>query len=192
MDGKKVVLVFVAVTMALCIVAWLVSRTTPDATASTHTPDDKWNVSEDRSPMDDSKTVVLSLDSDNTIDGPLGSKRPTLLIRCQEGKTEAYIDTGMAASVEQDFEGGPLYTHTVRLRLDQGDALTEHWGGSTNDDALFSDGDQIAFTKELADAQTLTFEFTPFDANPAIARFDLRNLSKHLPQLGASCGWRLN
>jgi len=191
MDGKKVVLIFATATVALCILARFVSRTTSEVTASTPRSADKWRVSDDHSPMDDSKTVVLSLDSDNTIDGPLGPKQPTLLIRCQEGKTQVYVDTGMAASVEEDQEGGPLYSHTVRIRLDQSDAITEHWHESTSHDALFSDGDAIAFTKQLADAQTLTFEFTPFDANPAITRFELRGLSEHLPELGSSCGWSL-
>lgn len=192
MDGKKVVLIFAAATVALCILAWLASRTTSEATASTHASGDKWSVDEGQSSMDDSKTVTLSLDSDDAVDGPLGPKQPTLIIRCQEGKTEVYVHTGMAASVEEGQEGGPMYSHTVRVRLDQGDAVTEHWGESTANDALFSEGDAIAFTKQIADAQTLTFQFTPFDANPAIARFDLRGLSEHLPELGSSCGWSVN
>lgn len=96
------------------------------------------------------------------------------------------------AASRKNLRADREYTQTVRIRLDQGDAVTEHWGESTSHDALFSGGDTIAFTKQIAAAKTLIFEFTPFDANPAIVRFDVRNLGEHLPELGASCGWSLN
>ena len=193
MDRKELALIFVTFTATVGLIAWVASRPTSDGQASsTPSSADKWKVSEDHSPMDDSKTVVLSLDADNTIEGPLGPKQPTLMIRCQEGQTQVYIYTGMAAAVEEDFEGGPLYSHTVRIRLDQASAIPEHWSESNNHEGLFFEGDAITFTKQLAEAQTLTFEFTPFDANPAIARFDLGDLAEHLPELGASCGWSLN
>jgi type VI secretion system protein VasI len=193
MDGKKIALIFAAVTVALCVAAWLASNPTAAVnSSSTQTSRDRWNVSDDHSPMDDSKTVVLSLDSDDKIDGPLGPKQPTLIIRCQEGKTEVYAHTGMAASVEEDFEGGPIYTHTVKIRLDQGDAVTEHWGESTAHDALFSESDGIEFAKQLAGAQTLIFQFTPFDANPAVAHFDVQGLDAHLTKVADACGWSLN
>ena len=44
---------------------------------------EKWHLTETRSPMDDSRTVVLSLDSMDLVRGPLGDKRPTLIIRCE-------------------------------------------------------------------------------------------------------------
>lgn len=63
-------------------------------------PADKWHVTEEQSPMDDSKTVLLTLDSDDQIQGPLGSVRPSLIVRCKEKKTDVYAVTGMAADVE--------------------------------------------------------------------------------------------
>ena len=54
--------------------------------------------------MDGSKRIVISRDAENDIAGWLQSKRPSLIVRCQEGKTEAYIATGMAASVEYDTD----------------------------------------------------------------------------------------
>jgi hypothetical protein len=192
MDGKKIALIFAAVTVALCIAAWLASKPTAAVTSSTQTSTDGWNVSHDHSPMDDSKTAVLSLDSDDVIEGPLGQSKPTLIIRCQEGKTEVYIHTGMAASVEEDSEGELIHSHAVKTRLDQNDAATEHWGESTAHDALFSPGDGIEFAKQLAEARTLIFEFTPFDSNPVVAHFNLQGLNTHLSEVADACGWNMN
>src|SRR5260370_36844642 len=71
-----------------------------EASQSIATPTDKWKVSENRSPMDDSQTVVLKLDSEDAIQGPLGTVRPTWIVRCQEKKTAIYVVTRGAASVE--------------------------------------------------------------------------------------------
>jgi type VI secretion system protein VasI len=166
---------------------------------------DKWVVKEDRSPMDDSKTVVLSLDSDDVIQGPLGSSKPTLIVRCKEGKTQVYVSTGMAASVEQDLDGGPVDYHTVRIRLDQADAFAEDWSESTDNKALFAsdivfdqsggiaayEGGAAEFAKQLANASMFTFQFTPFDGNTQTARFNVRGLRDHLNNLAEACGWHV-
>jgi type VI secretion system protein VasI len=135
--------------------------------------------------MDGSKTVVLSRDAENEIQGWLGSNRPTLIVRCRERKTEAYIVTGAAASVEYDTD-----SHTVRLRFDDARPITQHWGASTDDKALFSPKG-VELAKKLVDAKSLTFEFTPFNANPAIVHFKLEGLAPYLQKAAAACGWQM-
>jgi hypothetical protein len=96
----------------------------------------------------------------------------------------------MPASVEEDFEGGPRDFHTVRTRLDEAPASTEpYWSESTDHKALFTQGESVGFSKKLAETQTFTFEFTPFDGSPEVARFDLRGLDVHLHKLAEACGW---
>lgn len=162
------------------------------STADTNTPGSKWHVTEQQSPMDDSKTAVLMLDSDDQIQGPLGTVRPSLIVRCKEKSTDVYVTTGMAASIEHDFEGGPSDYHTVRIRLDDGPAKSARWSESTDQHALFADygrEDIVEFAKEIAAAETLTFEFTPFDGSPQVARFDLRGLDIRLHKVAEACGW---
>jgi hypothetical protein len=161
------------------------------ASVSQTIPQDNWTVKEEVSPMDSSKTVVLTLSAENTIHGPIGDRRPSLIIRCKEGKTDAYVVTGMAASVEEDSEGGPSEDHQVRLRFDDNPPATDRWSESTSHSGLFA-SDAVAFSKQLAGAQKFTFEFTPFDANPAVAQFDLKGLSSHLPKVAEVCGWNVN
>jgi Type VI secretion system VasI, EvfG, VC_A0118 len=192
MGRKKTIGIVVGAVVVLWVIGRLASGPTQNSSAdppqsAQATLPDKWHATESRSPMDDSKAVVLSLDSEAMIQGPLGPKKPTLFVRCKEGKTQVFVVTGMAASVEDEDEG-----HTVRLRFDQNPPQVGNWGESTSNSGLFYDGDGIAFAKQLAGASLLTFQFTPFDANPAVARFDLRGLDAHLGKVADACGWSLN
>jgi type VI secretion system protein VasI len=198
MNVKNVILA-IAVTLALL---WIIGKLTspskqgPNVAASspggqTIAPD-AWTVKADRSPMDDSRTVALWLDSPDKLQGPVGAVTPTLIVRCKEKKSEVYVSTGVAASIETDeFDGGPADYHTARLRLDNGLSRTEHWGEATDHKALFAP-DGIALAKDLANAQQLTFEFTPFDGNPTVLRFKVRGLDSHLNQVADACGWSGN
>jgi len=142
-----------------------------------------WRVQTSTSAMDGSKMVALQLDSDSEFPGSFGMHRATLVLRCKEKKTEAYIVTGTRASVENTEE-----THAVRLRFDQAEPVTEHWSESTSGDTLFArNGRQLI--DRLVKADVLTFEFTPFDAGPAVVRFALNGLGDRLPELAQACGW---
>ena len=80
--------------------------------------------------------------------------------------------------------------HTVRLRFDDGKPTTQHWDESTDHEALFAPN-AIQFAKELAGSKTLTFQFTPFDASPAVARFNLEGLAPYLEKAASACGWQI-
>jgi hypothetical protein len=55
-----------------------------------------WQTARERSPMDDSPILVLSVNAEEPITVEPGrTVVPALLIRCQEKKTEAYVWTGM-------------------------------------------------------------------------------------------------
>lgn len=168
---------------------------------SPSTPKQGWTESIGRSPMDGSNTVVLSLNSEDLIQGPIGSVKPTLIVRCQEKKTDVYVVTGMAARIEEDGGGLSDY-HKVRIRIDDGVASSESWTEATDHKALFAPDQiydlnehyelkewRIAFARKLARATTLIFEFTPFDGSPQTARFDLRGLDTHLDKVAEACNW---
>jgi len=96
----------------------------------------------------------------------------------------------MAASIEDDIDGGPSVNHKVRARLDKGNPGPEYSYESTDHKALFTT-DGVAYAKQLAAATTFTFEFTPFDGSPQVARFDVQGLRDHLNKVAEACGWRL-
>lgn len=136
----------------------------------------------ERSLIDDSQTVAFSLPAETDFAGWLERHRATLIIRCQENKTAAYIATGTAASVERGDR------HTVQVRFDSRDATTQGWGESTDDDALFAP-DPVPLIREIVGADRMIFRFTPFKANPATLEFDVRGLDQHIGLIASECNW---
>lgn len=198
--GTKVATTILAVLVFLwpfSIRGWRSSGTNVTTTSTTNSsrapvprqdsPTGKWHVSESKSEMDGSPLVVLDLDAGNEVQGWLEAKKPTLIIRCKERKTALYVDIGMQASVEPGDYG--LYNqHTVRIRLDDKPALKQVWGQSTDGKALFA-GSPQQLARQIAQSQTVLFEFTPFQASPATARFDVHGLDKVLQKVAVPCGW---
>jgi type VI secretion system protein VasI len=144
----------------------------------------KWKVQTETSKIDDSKNVTLSLEAESVIHGwPSMTARPELEIRCKERKTEAYIITGMAPSVEYGFN-----IATVTFRLDRQPAFKVATSKSTDGEALFIP--QAAnFAKRLTAGETLLFEFIPFNSSGQLTTFDIRGLGEALKSIRAACKW---
>jgi hypothetical protein len=92
MSVKILAGVGLAVLALLWILGRIKSSESESSAAAVATPSaslDKWRASESKSPMDDSKTVTLNLKAENTIQGPLGEKRLSLIVRrrfyCTQG-----------------------------------------------------------------------------------------------------------
>lgn len=148
-------------------------------------PETRWSVSTGVSEMDGSPTVSLSLAAEGEIQGWLNSgSRPMLYIRCRENKTDVYVVTGMQANPEY----GLFNEASVRVRLDERAPTRQRWGESTSGDALFAPR-PIAFARDLARAERLAFEFTPYNSSPQTVHFRLEGLSPLLPQVASACGW---
>jgi len=152
---------------------------------TTEGPYGGWQVDEQRSEMDGSPTVILSLDSPDSVEGWLESAKPSLVIRCLEHKTSVYIVTGMGAQPVQ----GAYDEYSVEVRFDEEKPATQWWTQSTDSKALFATN-TIALARRLAKANRLRFRFPPFNASPAIATFDLRGLDRLLPKVTQACSWR--
>lgn len=129
--------------------------------------------------MDDSQTAVFMLDANNVIRGWMKSSRPTLLARCKEGDLDLYVDWGLAVNVESGD------TRTVRVRFDDDAATSEQWDESTDNEALFSPKPAEAMTRLLT-ARSLRVEFTPFNANPQIAVFDVSGFAAAHKVIGSA------
>jgi hypothetical protein len=114
----------------------------------------------------------------STVSGWRAHDVPHLIIRCEAHKTEAYVVTGVSAQPEP----GQIGKHTVRLRFDDHQQEREIWDQSADDKALFSQS-PVPFVKKVARSKTLTFEFTPFQASPAVATFSVAGFDRRLPAL---------
>jgi hypothetical protein len=135
-----------------------------------------------KSEMDDKPILVYRLEADNIVSGFLKQKRPTLLVRCQEGATSAYIDWSMPAHVESGD------TRTVRVRFDGDPPTVESWTESTDDQALFSP-DPKNLIRQISRAALLRVQFIPFRGNPQVATFQVRGFEPYMRRLGVACGW---
>jgi hypothetical protein len=146
----------------------------------------KWTGgSQGASAMDDTKTVAYTLDAENEISGWLDHDRPTLVVRCHERKTNAYVDVGMPAQPEL----GEYQRHTVRLRFDDEPAASQLWQQSTDGEGLFSPSG-VTFAKRLAKTKRLRLQFIPFNSNPQVIEFDTAGFDQVIGEIAQPCGWK--
>ena len=143
----------------------------------------QWHKAESKSALDDSTTVGFGLQAEDSIDGPVGKSTPVLIVRCQDKKVEVFISTGMPASVEEGTDD-----HHVRLRFDGDAPQVEAWSEATNNEALFAP-EPARLIKALVGAKKMVFGFTPFDANPQVAVFNVTGLGHQLAMTSGACGW---
>jgi type VI secretion system protein VasI len=148
----------------------------------------KWVVTEDVSPIDDSKTVMLTLDADTPIQVRYGEKTPYLVIRCKEKITEMYIgfDTFLGSNT--------IYPTT---RIDSEKAVSNmKWSIATNHSSMFyhssNNKTSVKITDFLKNLQTKNKYFvqvTPYSENPVNTTFTITGLDEAIKPLRAACGW---
>jgi type VI secretion system protein VasI len=145
-----------------------------------------WDVSISTSSLDDSTTVVLSLDSDTVLAKRFGGfDTPRMILRCKENTTSFYIV--VAGHHLTDIQSYGRITY----RLDQQPAATLDALASTDSKALglWTGRSAIPFIKSLANARKLVARVTPYSESPKEFTFDLTGLSQALVPLRQSCKW---
>jgi hypothetical protein len=166
------------------------SRPLPDLVPGTglilpSPPTAEWTVYRTTSKADHSKNVQLQLAAVAPIKGWLSEATPTLVVRCEEHKSEVFIVTGMVANPEPDHDGEA----TVVLRFDEGPAAQYLAGESTDQKALFlRNARDLART--MARHRRMLFRFAPFFSPPQETAFDLTALEQSLPEVEATCAAR--
>ena len=184
--------------LALSFIFWLNLSVSPGVSEAAEAPEPglaaqtsaggKWRGGEsERSAFDDSPTIIFTLQAEAEFQGWLERHRAALLVRCRENRTEVFINTGTAASVES----GNLDRHAVRIRFDQNEAFTQRWSESSNNEALFASS-HIPLARQIAQADRMLFQFTPFNANPAVIEFDVRGFDRHIELVAETCNWSVD
>lgn len=146
----------------------------------------KWRLRTETNPIDDTKTVTLSLAAE-TGTSRLGDP-VTFIARCKSNKTEAYVVWG-------DFLGddsGNVYSEwkIVTVRIGAGDAREERWGVSTDRKATFAPSWAGNLLKELLGEDRLVLQTIPYGENPITAIFGVTGLRDVLGELAGTCNWR--
>ena len=140
----------------------------------------KWIVRTDKSPINDTTNVYLSLSSEQSVHSGYDTVTPTLFIRCAGGKTNAYITWDLYLGLEST---------SMLTRLDKAPAVTKTWSISTDNKAVFVSGSDVAFAKQLMAHQTLLAQITPYSQSPVMATFDIGGLSEAIKPLREACKW---
>lgn len=140
-----------------------------------------WKVSTETSPIDDSKNVYLMLEAQESIPGLIGTVRPTLVVRCKERKTEAYIIWGVYLGLEET---------NVLTRLDEEKATSTTWNISTDNKATFYRGSEIQWLRQLLPHRKLLAQVTPYGESPTMVTFMLTGMTQAMRPLQEACGWQ--
>ena len=129
----------------------------------------------------DRKSIALELAARN--DTPVWMKkvRPMLVVRCVGNRQDVFVFTDSPAAMEAVDED-----HTVRIGFDEGADRTERWPDSVAHDALFAP-DGAGFAQELSRARTMRFGYTPHNAAPVVAQFDVAGLADRIALDAAPC-----
>lgn len=128
--------------------------------------------------------VTYGVNAENEIAIWGGRIRPVLTVRCSGGVTDVFVLTESAAKVEETKDH-----RTVRVAIDEGPERIERWVESADYDALFAP-DGPAMAREIAAGRTLRFGFTPYNAPPVLAEFDIRGFDRLIGSVAKSCRWQ--
>jgi Tfp pilus assembly protein PilV len=108
--------------------------------------------------------------------------RPTLVVRCIDKHTDVFVYTDSAARIEPEDEN-----HTVRVAFDDEKGTHQRWPDSIEHDALFAPDGQ-AMARRLLTATQMRFSFSPHNAPPVTATFEVAGLAEHLTPIAKRCG----
>ena len=129
-------------------------------------------------------SAAFELPAENMVTIWLSQVRPLLIVRCLAKKPEVFVFTGSALKIEPQSDD-----HTVNFRFDDEQSTTVQWPDSAEHDALFAP-DAAGFAQRLMRARTLRFGYTPHNAAPAEAHFEVSGLTELLEPVATDCGWK--
>jgi hypothetical protein len=131
---------------------------------------------------DTKNAIAFEVESDNNIGVWMRTVRPVLVVRCTAGAIEAFVFTASAARIEPQTDD-----HTVTFSFDSASEVTERWKDSEEHDALFAP-EGAPFVRQLLNARVLRFGFTPHNATPVTAQFNVAGLSGIMEPAKRQCG----
>lgn len=156
---------------------------TPEAKASAPAPimpseDGAWEISERKSPVDDSTTIVAVLEPEAG-----GSNQSLILtLRCIEKRTE------MILSHSRMFVAD-IGRRDVIYRIDKKQAVEGKWSASTNNQAVFAPGPVINLIRQLPNDGKVFFRVTDYRNDDYGGSFIMRGIDRVRTKLATACKW---
>ena len=128
------------------------------------------------------RNAAFELEANQPVAVWLKQVRPTLVVRCMDKRTDVFVYTDSAARIEEQDEN-----HTVRVAFDGAAGTHERWPDSVEHDALFAP-DGKAMAARLLAANQMRFTFSPHNAAPVTATFEVAGLGELLKPIAKRCG----
>ena len=139
-----------------------------------------WQQTETTDEMDGTKLVMLAVDSQDRYTYYTGKRnRPRMIVRCNGGKLDAYINNG--ASTDDAYDGV-----TVRVKFDEDKPISFSADESTDRDSLFINKPNALVT-QFSQRNTMLYEFTPFSSSPATLHFNISGWDEKAASLKELC-----
>lgn len=151
----------------------------PDRPPTPYAPE--WRSGEHKDPMDDKVTNTLIRGADEEIRISYGTVRPNLVFRCSNSKIEGYVDVD--TSVDYDYSSNRTQ---VRLRFDDGQAVTERWAVSSDREAVFAPN-ATKLLEQLAAAERMRIEVKFIGGSTGVATFTSGDLKEKSGAFLAKC-----
>jgi hypothetical protein len=137
-----------------------------------------WQITDRANPLDNTRTVALVL---RATTGTSRSGIPVeLTLRCQSGRTEAYVNWS-------EYLGSDEAVVTSRLGGFKADVRA--WSLLADKEATVVPGNVPQFIQQLASVSSYVVQVTPPNESRIIATFDARGLKVAVRPLRAACGW---
>lgn len=145
-----------------------------------------WDLSIEQSKIDDSQAVYLTTESTTPIQGRFrGNAVPTLVLRCLQNVTSAYINFDGWYMTDISGHG------QVTFRIDKEKPFVQKMSASNSNKALgfWNGGTSLPFIKKLMTGQSLLVQATPFRESSLMVTFDITNLEGEIEPLRKACKW---
>jgi len=136
----------------------------------------KWKSYSKTNPIDDSTTVIVSLEADTGTNDR--GEKTSLVIRCKSNETDLLVNW-------DDYLGRDAY---VLSRVGNNKAKTQTWSITTDSKGAFHPS-PIAFIKELLTADKLVTQITPYNESPVTSVFSTAGLSNAIKPIRDTCKW---
>ncbi len=140
----------------------------------------KWRIREDKSPIDDSVNVYLSVSANETVTSGYKTVKPIIYVRCAENKTNIFLVWDLYLGIDET---------RMLTRFDKEKPETRTWSISTDYKAVFVRSSDISFAKKMMKHDKLLAQITPYGESPVMATFDIRGLSEAIKPLRKACHW---
>ncbi|EOT7463035.1 type VI secretion system-associated protein TagO [Klebsiella pneumoniae] len=140
-----------------------------------------WQVKKEENKMTDN-TDVVAINRSSDVYMRQGIERSTsIVIRCKENKTEAYLSVS-----EYMGSDDPVVT----VRLDGGKPQKRTWSGAEGGEAAFSPK-PVSFIKEISSHKKMIVGFEPYGVTMQVVEFDLTGIDSIAKEIASACKWKV-